>query len=382
MTQEAMRQMTQEAMRQMTQEAMRQMTQETLPRAMPMARQVPMARRALRSFACALAVVLAATGSAGAQPAAAQAEAQFERGKKLMAEGKTGEACEAFESSQKLDPLVTTLLNLAACREKNGELASAWGWFVEAERQTRGKTGGQRKLNQTAKERGEKLAGRLSKLTIAVPHELPGLEVLRNSDRVERGTWNAPLPVDGGSVAITARAPGYREWSTRVVIAIERDDKTVKVPELIPVGGAAAPAGDAEQPKGRGEPDARPASAQARGGSRMLPIALAVAGGVLGGGAVGFELWGRSKYDAARTEPDDAAQESLWKAANARRYTAIGLGAAAAVSISAAVVLFVRAPRAGQERAETAEGAGSAKGVSVLPVAGADVAGLAVLGSF
>jgi hypothetical protein len=326
----------------------------------------------MRPSIIACAITLAAAGRAAAQPAAAQAEAQFDRGKKLMAEGKTAEACAAFESSQKLDPLVTTLLNLAACREKNGELASAWAWFVDAERQTRGKSGGERKLNQTAKERAGKLAGRLSKLTITVPREVPGLEVLRGAERVERGTWNAALPVDGGTFTITARARGYRAWSTKITIATERDDKTVKVPELAETDSAATPTdADAQPGDGTAGPAAPRSPAPAR--SRTLPLALAVTGAALAGGAVGFELWARSKYDASRVEPDDTTQEALWHAANTRRYVALGLGATAAVSVGVAVVLFVRTPR---ERAATASR------VRVQPVAGANAAGLVVRGSF
>jgi hypothetical protein len=322
----------------------------------------------MRRSILACAIALATGGRAAAQPAAAQAEAQFDRGKQLMAEGKTAEACAAFESSQKLEPLVTTLLNLAACREKNGELASAWAWFVEAERQTRGKSGGERKLNQTAKERAAKLAGRLSKLTITVPHEVPELEVLRDATPVERGTWNTALPVDGGTFTIAARAPGHRKWSTQVTIATERDAKTVEIPALTKAGGTPQPGDDTAEPDGPRPP--------APGRSRVLPLALAVTGAVLAGGAVGFELWGRSKYDAARVEPDDATQEALWRAANTRRYTAIGLGAAAAVSIGASVVLFVRTPREPRERA------GTASRVHMQPIAGASAAGLVVHGSF
>ena len=36
--------------------------------------------------------------------------------------------------------LVATLLNHASCREKNEQLATAWGLFLEAERQTRAAT--------------------------------------------------------------------------------------------------------------------------------------------------------------------------------------------------------------------------------------------------
>src|SRR5262249_6041948 len=76
--------------------------------------------------------LLLAAGTAHAQPAGAQAETLFRQGKDLMAKGKIAEACAAFDASQKLEPTISALLNLAACREKNGQLATAWGLFLEA----------------------------------------------------------------------------------------------------------------------------------------------------------------------------------------------------------------------------------------------------------
>src|ERR1043165_7438851 len=81
-------------------------------------------------------VLLAVAAPAHAQ-SKAQAEVLFRRGVELMDAGKVDEACDAFEDSQKLDPVTSTLLNLAACREKRGQLATAWGLFLEAERETR-----------------------------------------------------------------------------------------------------------------------------------------------------------------------------------------------------------------------------------------------------
>src|SRR5262245_58083088 len=72
-----------------------------------------------------------------AQPATVQAQSLFDEGRKLMKAGKIAQACAAFEASEKLDPVVTTLLNLADCREQNHQLATAWGAFVEAQRMAR-----------------------------------------------------------------------------------------------------------------------------------------------------------------------------------------------------------------------------------------------------
>src|SRR5688500_1084042 len=89
---------------------------------------------------------------AAAQSASAEAEQLFRDGKRLMKEGKYDEACVAFEASQKADPATSTLLNIADCYEKAGRIASAWGAFLEAERETRGKDD-QASFHKTAKDR-------------------------------------------------------------------------------------------------------------------------------------------------------------------------------------------------------------------------------------
>ena len=49
------------------------------------------------------------------------AEALFERGKQLVEQGHTAEACAAFAESQRLDPAGGTLLRLALCHEASGQ---------------------------------------------------------------------------------------------------------------------------------------------------------------------------------------------------------------------------------------------------------------------
>jgi hypothetical protein len=182
-----------------------------------------------------------AVARAHAQPAAAQAEIMFRKGKQLLADGKTAEACAAFDASQKLDPTVSTLLNQANCREKNGQLATAWGLFLEAERQTRGGGDENKQLHQVATGKVAKLEPRLSMLTINADAKVAGLEVRRDTTVIDPVTYNQALPIDGGTYKITAKAPGKVEWSTTIKLENEKDAKTVTVPRLEEPKKAAPP---------------------------------------------------------------------------------------------------------------------------------------------
>src|SRR4051812_36968240 len=216
---------------------------------------------------------LALSAPAHAQSSGAQAETLFRQGKDLMAKGQIADACAAFDASQKLDPNIATLLNQAACREKNGQLATAWGLFLDAERQTRSATDSQNQQHhQTAAAKATKLEPRLSTLSITVPPEsrVAGLEVLRGGDPVDPGAWNRALPVDGGTYRITARAPGNAEWSSTVTVGNEHDVKTIETPRLraaareqLPVATTAA------------QPDAAaPAAGHRRASRRVVPLVV------------------------------------------------------------------------------------------------------------
>jgi hypothetical protein len=315
--------------------------------------------------------VMVWSSAALAQSAGAQAEALFRQGRNLMAAGKVADACIAFEESQKLQPAVTTLLNLAGCHEKLGQLATAWGLFLDAVRDTRSATdaAGQQ-LHGVAQAHADKLEPRVSKLTISVSpqSQVVGLEITRGQDRVEPALWNRALPMDGGTYTITARAPGANPWSIQVTVAAAGDARTIQVPDL------------RNRPRESGKPApprspvavklAEPAPASAHAPRTVLPVVVGAGALALLGGGLGFELWGASKYSAAKSElMSQPRRQALYDAANTRHYTAEAFAACGLAAGGAAIWLYLR------DRNRERDPATSARMQIIPKVAGLELAG-------
>ena len=289
-------------------------------------------------------VLMLVSATAYGQSSGAQAESLFKQGREQMAAGKTAEACTSFEASQKLDPQITTLLNLAGCREKLGQIASAWGLFLEAERQTRSAgDAATKQLHDVAKSRSDKLEARVSKLTINVPasNNVDGLVIMRGKDPVDSMMWNRALPIDGGTYTISVKAPGTTAWTTTVTVGAESDTKTVDVPDLKTLPRDITPV-KTETPTAEQEEHEEAPEAPARS-SKVVPIAVGAGGVALLGGAVAFELLGRANYDDAKAEmTDQAKRDSLYDSANTKRYVAQGFAVAGVACVGVAVWLYVR----------------------------------------
>lgn len=77
-----------------------------------------------------LALLVLTAGTASAD----KADALFRKGKKLLAEKKYADACEAFEEVDKLDPGIGAKVNAAKCFEEWGKLGTAYRWYTDAEK--------------------------------------------------------------------------------------------------------------------------------------------------------------------------------------------------------------------------------------------------------
>jgi hypothetical protein len=187
-----------------------------------------------------LAALLAYVPAAHAQDNAATVEALFEAGKGLMKEGKIAEACPKFLASYNLDHRLGTLLNLADCYERNGQLASGWARFVEAA--TLAQRANQPERATFASDHARALQPQLSTLVVSVSSPAPGMTVQRDEAALDAGAYGVAVAVDGGKHRVTASAPGKRSWSAEVTIQKTGDRQTLTVPALedAPVAPAAA----------------------------------------------------------------------------------------------------------------------------------------------
>jgi hypothetical protein len=188
-----------------------------------------------------LAAILAAPVSALAQSAdnKVQAEALFEEGRQLMSQQHYDEACKKLEGSQKLDPGAGTLLNLAACYEKNGQIASAWVTYKDAAAASAGRH--QDWVDQSNAKAAE-LEPKLSHLTIVVSQNLSNLAITRDGAVVSSPSLGAAIPIDAGPHTIEAHAPGYKPFTTKITIGASQDSQTVTVPALeVDTTSAASP---------------------------------------------------------------------------------------------------------------------------------------------
>lgn len=190
----------------------------------------------------ALVAVLLAPAVARAEGAGNQAAAQalFDEGRKLMDAGNLAAACPKLESSQKLDPGAGTLMNLAACYEKNGQTASAWVTYTDA-----ASASAERHPDWADKARAKATAlePSLSRLTIDVRAKANGLVVKRDGVVLSPGSAGVPIPVDPGKHTVEATAPGHAAFTTTVDVGPTAAKETVVVPELAATGATESTSG-------------------------------------------------------------------------------------------------------------------------------------------
>ncbi|MEO7327553.1 MAG: tetratricopeptide repeat protein [Minicystis sp.] len=173
-------------------------------------------------LACALTLSIALGNSvASAQPAPAMvAEALFQQGRDLLKQERYAEACPKLAESQRLDPKLGTLLNLAVCNEKLGKIATAWAAYISAAAIAR--RDGRSEREDFAREQVALLEKRLARVTLHLKAPQADLRLRWDDQPMSGAALDTPFPVDPGKHLLTVGAPGKKEWSATVEIPADR----------------------------------------------------------------------------------------------------------------------------------------------------------------
>jgi hypothetical protein len=157
-----------------------------------------------------------------------RAEKLFTEATALVGKGSYAEACEKFAESQRLDPGIGTLYNLAVCYEHIGRLAASFQAFREV--QELAHAAGKEGRANSAREHAEALHPRLSRIALTVRDRDATIKV--DGVEIARDAWGF-IPVDAGQHRVEASAPGKKAWSSTVTIDMTEDQElAVTVPPL------------------------------------------------------------------------------------------------------------------------------------------------------
>jgi hypothetical protein len=191
----------------------------------------PYATKLAGACLAAILVPLAPSVAFAASPAA-QAAARDAQGRKLMAAHDYATACTKFEESQSISPSVAASIDLGACYEKSGKLASAWNAYKSAA--AAAVAAHQKAHAQAAHKAMSRVESKMSRITINVADgaRSSGLEVRMDGNAVDSSDWGNALPKDGGSHDIEASAPGKKAWKKHVDLDANGQTVTVDVPSL------------------------------------------------------------------------------------------------------------------------------------------------------
>lgn len=267
------------------------------------------------------------------------AEALFQAGKELLAQGKVEEACAKLAESQRLEPGGGTLLLLAICHERQGRWATAAAEFRSALALARRDRRADRE--KLAERHLAEVERNVSRVRVeGAPRD--ATIVLDGTPLSSEGA-GVPLPVDPGERRLRVEAPGRQPWETVVRVGDEPREHRIEVPPLAPAesGPPSRPVVLAPAPE-----------TDAGHGRRTIGWIVAGAGALGVGIGAAFGLDALSKSDEAKSlcDPGACARLDAIELNDAARSSAtvsnvaVGLGLAA---LTAGIVLVLTAPRGG-----------------------------------
>jgi hypothetical protein len=309
----------------------------------------------IRALVSVTAALLVATwvGSSYAQDTSV-AEALYEDGKRLLADGQVAAACEKLEASQHADPALGTLILMATCHEQQGRSATAWGEFTDAAAQAAAASRHDREA--FARSHADALVARVHRIVVEISTVPEGLQVALDEAQLAAGAVGTALPVDAGTHVLRVSSPGKVAWSKSLTVQDDGATEKVTVPPLedlpAPPPPNPPPAATSEAPT-RGEAPPPPASSSPStrrtvawwlvGAGGVALVTSAITGGLVikMGNDIASECPGRScpNQSTLGSAQNEASQGNTLSTVST---VAFGVGLASA---GVGVVLLLTQPR-------------------------------------
>jgi len=302
-------------------------------------------RRASRHLhvAAILGGILSLAGVARAQPtgdSAAAAAELFQQGRQALLDGRLDVACSQLAESQRLDPKVGTLINLAQCEERSGKLARALQRWDTAG--TLAQQLADRRADFVAQQRAA-LDPRVPRLILRA-HDVTGEGVhIVVDDGAERSVADlaGPIGVDPGAHVVKVTQPGHADATFPVTVAEGASTELeIHAGPVVAAPGPVAPTAHSQT---------APVAPIQWGGTQHI---LGYVAGSLGLVAVGVgSIFGAQAISArndpncgngvCNSQPDAQTQRNGVTAGN----VSTGLFIAGGVLVAGGVVLWLTAPR-------------------------------------
>ena len=143
------------------------------------------------------------------------AEKLFRDAQEAMKAEHYADACPKFAESNRLDPQLGTLLNLAACHEKEGKVASAWSDYMTLA-ELAGRAGDKGRADY-AKKRIAAIEPTMPQLELKVPAGTTFTEVKLDQQSLGAAATMTTIPIDPGVHTLAFRT-ATQSWTQSVTI--------------------------------------------------------------------------------------------------------------------------------------------------------------------
>lgn len=281
---------------------------------------------------------LAATSAASADVAEDRAAARqhLTQAQDLKKQGNLAEALGHFEESQRLEPKLATLLDLADCAEQLGKLVEAQGYWAAGRDLAKKEEKPQSRAR--AEQRLAAVEKRVAHYTLQLAADAPaGTQVFHDDVLVDAAALGTAVAANPGDHAVVVKASGHEDAKFALKLA-EGDNQTLPIaagPAIV----VQAPPPPPPPPKPVVQASTADVSSGSGSGQRTVGLVLG-AGGIVGLGAGGL-LWNVGYRNS----------NSLGSTAGNQMLAGQVLVVAGGALLVTGVVLFVTAPSGNTQRA-------------------------------